>query len=65
MKIMLYKMKGCKLCDKAIKLFKHWNIKFESVYDEEEVEEDTEYPYAVITVDYKELVNMIAKGVLK
>ena len=56
-------MLRCSLCGKAMRLLRYWNIKYTYVLDVPE--EDRPYPYIVIELEYKELVDLIAKGGLK
>ena len=63
MKITLHTIKNCSLCSKAMKLLRHWNIRY--IYILDIPADDRPYPYITIELEYEELVNMIAKGVLK
>ena len=56
-------MHGCKICYKCIRLLKHWNIRYRSVYDK--VVKDRPYPYITIELEYEELVDWIAREILK
>ena len=63
MMIVVHKMVNCKLCDKCIKLLKHWNIGYREVYDL--AIQDRTYPYITKEYSYEELVDMIGKGDIK
>jgi hypothetical protein len=56
-------MKNCHLCSKCIKLLKHWNIKYRSTYDYPE--QARLYPYITIELEYEEVVDWIAREILK
>ena len=63
MKLTVHKMHNCKLCNKCIRLLQHWNIAYWTVYDKSV--QDRPYPYITVEYEYEELVDMIAKGVIK
>lgn len=63
MKIVVHRMHFCRLCKQCIALLKHWSIAHQEVYDEPI--HDRPYPYITIELEYEELVDWIAKGVMK
>ena len=56
-------MIGCGLCYRCMELLTHWNIKYATKWDKPE--QNRPYPYITIELEYEELVDLIAKGVLK
>lgn len=58
--IVVHKIENCPLCDKCIKLLKHWHIKYRVVYDI--AQQDRPHPYITIEYGYKELIQMITEG---
>lgn len=63
MKLIVHKMEECPLCDKCIKLLKHWKIQHKSAWDW--FEPKRPYPYITIELEYEELVEWISKGVFE
>lgn len=55
-------MKNCPLCQKCTDLLEHWSIPFVAIYDNPK--KDRQYPYVKIEYEYKELVDLIGKGML-
>jgi len=63
MKLLVHKMRDCQLCNKCIDLLIHWDIAFTSVYDYPV--QDRPYPYITIEYEYEEIIDMIAREILK
>ena len=63
MKLIVHKMYDCSLCGKCIKLLLHWNIPYLSTTDK--IIKDRPYPYITIELEYEELVDWIAREIIK
>ena len=63
MKLVLHRMRSCKLCIEAAKLLHRWNIPFRSRHDCPR--QDRPYPYITIELEYEELMDWISREKLQ